>query len=210
MPSRSHQDTLVLNRRQTGLLISPARLEIVEAFAALGRASARELAAHLRRPPGAVYHHVRVLEQAGLLVEVARRKGPRRPEALYAPVAERLAVAAGSSADADRQALQTMRAVLRQAGRDVEAGFARGTATLKGRFHGIQLSAALKPREVKRVLALLGQIDAMLRRAKRVRPGPDDDIFRWTSVFVPLVRARVDRGRVRAQRGDRGNARRRP
>ena len=134
MASRSRQDTLVLNRRQTGLLISPARLEIVEAFAALGRASARELAAHLRRPPGAVYHHVRVLEQAGLIVEVARRRGPRRPEALYAPVAERLAVAAGSSADADRQALQTMRAVLRQAGRDVEAGFARGAATLKGVF----------------------------------------------------------------------------
>ena len=88
---------------------------------------------------------------------------------------------------------------------------ARGTATLKGRFHGIQLSAALKPREVKRVLALLGQIDATLRRAKRVRPGPGDDIFRWTSVFVPLVRAqRGDRGRVRAQRGDREKERRRP
>jgi DNA-binding transcriptional ArsR family regulator len=190
MSRRSRSDTLLLNRRQTGVLVSPARLEIVEAFAALGRASARELAAHLRRPPGAIYHHVRMLEQAGLIAEVDRRRGPRRPEAVYAPVASRLAVAAGTSPDADRQALHTIRAVLRQAGRDVEAGFARGVSTLKGRFHGIQLSAALKPREVKRVLALLGEIDVMLRRAKRVRPGPGDEIFRWTSVFVPLDRRR--------------------
>ena len=199
--ARRSRDMLVLNRRQTGMLISPARLEIVEAFAALGRASARELAAHLRRPPGAIYHHVRMLEQAGLIAEVARRRGPRRPEAVYAPAAERLAVPAGASPDADRQALQTMRAVLRQAGRDVEAGFARGVATLKGRFHGIQLSAALKPREVRRVLALLGQIDVVLRKAKRVRPGRTDDVYRWTSVFVPLARA---------QRGDRATDRRRP
>ena len=199
--TRRSRDMLVLNPRQTGMLISPARLEIVEAFAALGRASARELAAHLRRPPGAIYHHVRMLEQGGLITEVGRRRGPRRPEAVYAPVAERLAVPAGASPDADRQALQTIRAVLRQAGRDVDAGFARGVATLKGRFHGIQLSAALKPREVKRVLALLAQIDRTLRQAKRVRPDPTDDVYRWTSVFVPLARA---------QRGDRVTDRRRP
>ena len=190
MARRQRSGMLVLNRRQARMLISPARLEILQAFAGLGRASARELAAHLRRPPGAIYHHVRMLEQAGLIVEVDRRAGTRRPEAVYAPVAERLAVAAGASASADRQALQTLRAVLRQAGRDVDSAFARGTTKLQGRFHGIQLSAALKPRDVKCVLGLLGRIDAMLRRAKCVRPDPEDVIFRWTSVFVPLDRKR--------------------
>jgi DNA-binding transcriptional ArsR family regulator len=183
-------DTVVLNRRQTATLLSPARLEIVEAFAALGRASARQLANYLRRPPGAVYHHVRTLEQAGVIVEVARRRGSRRPEAVYAPVAERLAVAAGASPQADRQALQTMRAVLRQAARDVEAGFARGPATLRNHSHGAQLSAVLSPREVKRVLAHLAEIESTLRRAKRLRHGRDADVYRWTSVFVPLDRRR--------------------
>jgi DNA-binding transcriptional ArsR family regulator len=182
-------DGLLLNRRQTATIISPARLEVVEAIAALGRASARELAVYLGRPPGAIYHHVRVLEQAGVIAEVGRR-GPRRPEAIYAPVATRLAVPAGMSPEADRQALQTIRAVLRQAGRDVDAAFARGAATLKGRFHGAQFSAALKPRDVKRVLALLAELDDLLRRAKRVRPRPTDEVFRWTSVFVPLERRR--------------------
>lgn len=182
--------TLVLSRRQTGLLLSPARLEILEALGALGRASARELAAHLGRPPGAVYHHVRTLTQAGLFVEVGVRRGSRRPEAVYAAAAPRLAVAAGASPSGDRQALRTLQAVLRQAGRDVEAAVARGPTALKGRFHGGQVSSALTPRDVKRVIALLGEIEALLRRATRQRSNRTDDVYRWTSVFVPLGRRR--------------------
>jgi DNA-binding transcriptional ArsR family regulator len=182
--------TLVLNRRQTGLLISPARLEILEALGALDRASARELAAHLGRPPGAVYHHVRTLTQSGLLVEVEVRRGSRRPEVVYALAAPRLAVAAGAAPSGDRQALRTFQAVLRQAGRDVEAAFARGPASLKRRFHGGQVSSALTTGEVKRVIALLEEIEALLRRAKRKRSGRADDIYRWTSVFLPLGRRR--------------------
>jgi len=180
--------TLVLNRQQTGLLVSPARLEILEALDALGRASARELAAHLSRPPGAVYHHVRTLASAGLIVEAGVRRGSRRPEALYAPAAERLAVAAGGSTAGDRQAVRTLHTVLRQAGRDVEAAFVRGPALLKRRFYGGQVSGALTPVEVKRVMALLAAVEAILRRAKRRRPGAADDIYRWTSVLVPLGR----------------------
>ena len=182
--------TLVLNRRQTGALISPARLEIMEALDALAPASARDLAARLGRPPGAVYHHVRRLEQAGLIAEVDTRRGPRRPETLYAPVADRLAVAAGASRGGDRQALQTLSAVLRQAGRDVEAGFARGPALLRERFYGAQLSSALTLREVKRVIRLLEEIEATLRHATRAPRGRADDIYRWTTVFVPLGRKR--------------------
>src|SRR5262245_30142353 len=172
--------TLVLSRRQTGLLISPARLEILEAFGALDRASARELAAHLGRPPGAVYHHLRTLTQAGLVVEVGVRPGPRRPEVVYAPAASLLAVRAGASRSGDRQALRTLQAVLRQAGRDVEAAVARGPALLKGRFYSGQVNSALTPRDVKRVVALLHQIEAVLRRADRKRSTRTDDIYRWT------------------------------
>ena len=188
MSTRSR--TLVLSRRQTGLLISPARLEILEALDALDRASARELAAHLGRPPGAVYHHVRTLTQAGLFVEVDIRPGSRRPEVVYALAAPRLAVAAGASPGGDRQALRTLEAVLRQAGRDVEAALARGPASLKRRFYGGQVSSALTPRDVKRVIALHEEIEALLRRAQRHRSGRADDIYRWTSVFVPLGRKR--------------------
>jgi DNA-binding transcriptional ArsR family regulator len=182
--------TFVLSDRQTALLASPARLEVIEALDALGRASARELATHLGRPPGAVYHHVRTLTQAGLFIEVGVRRGSRRPEVIYGLVAPRLAVAAGASRSGDRRALRTLQAVLRQAGRDVEAALDRGPALLKGRFYGGQVGSALTAGEVKRVLALTNEIEALLRRAKRKRSARVDDVYRWTSVFVPLGRKR--------------------
>lgn len=181
--------TVVLSPAQARLLASPARLEIVEAFGALGRASARELAAHLGRSPGAVYHHVRALERAGLLREVARRAGSRRPEAVYAAAGGRFAVAAGPSTPEGRPAVATLKAVLRQAARDTERAFA-GEVDAKGRFHGLQLSAALLPADVKRVLALLGQVEAILREAGRQRPQVDETYYRWTSLFMPIGRSR--------------------
>ena len=189
MPRRTPPATAVLTPAQARALASPSRLEIVEAFGALGRASARELAAHLGRSPGAVYHHVRALEHAGVVREVARRPGPRRPEAVYAPVAGRLAVAAGRRRGDQQAAVHALKAVLRQATRDVDGVFVQGVETLKGRFHGLQLSAALLPADVKRVLALLGELEAVLREANRTRSRAGD-IFRWTSLFMPIGRTR--------------------
>ena len=181
--------TAVLTPAQTRALASPARLEIVEAFGALGRASARELAAHLGRSPGAVYHHVRALEHAGVVHEVARRPGPRRPEAVYAPRAGRLAVAAGQRLGDQQAAVHTLKAVLRQATRDADGLFLQGAERLKGRFHGLQLSGALLPADVKRVLALLAELEVVFRKANRTRSRAGD-IFRWTSLFMPIGRRR--------------------
>ena len=189
MARRTSPTTAVLTPAQARALASPSRLEIVEAFGAIGRASARELAAHLGRSPGAVYHHVRALEHAGVIREVARRPGPRRPEAVYAPAAGRLAVAAGHRLGDQQAAVRALKAVLRQATRDADGLFVRGVETLKGRFHGLQLSAALLPADIKRVLALLGELEAVFREANRTRSRAGD-IFRWTSLFMPIGRSR--------------------
>jgi DNA-binding transcriptional ArsR family regulator len=187
--ARRTPSTTVLTPAQARALASPPRLEIVEAFGALGRASARELAAHLGRSAGAVYHHVRALEHAGVVREVARRPGPRRPEAVYAPAAGRLAVAASRRVEDRQAAVRALKAVLRQATRDADAVFVQGVETLKGRFHGLQLSAALQPADVERALALLGELEAVFRGANRTR-SPAGDIFRWTSLFMPIRRRR--------------------
>lgn len=179
--------TVVLTPRQVSALASPARLEIAEAFGALGRASARELAAHLGRSPGAVYHHLRALEQAGIISVVAHRAGPRRPEAVYAAAAQRLAVAAGPSRAADAAMARTLKAVLRQAARDVDPALAMGREALLGRFHGLQLAAALSPKDFTRVLALLGRIETIFRRANRTRSAPES-VARWTTLLTPIRR----------------------
>ena len=192
MPSHTRQPrgTVLLDRRQVTALASPARLEIVEAMGVLGRVSARELAAHLGRSAGAVYHHVRTLEAAGLLEEVDRRPGPRRPENLYAVTAGRLAVPAGQTASGDRAAVRALHAVLRQASRDVDTAFAGGAAALRGRFHGLQLSAPLSAGERRRVLRALASIEAVFRAATKARRAQADNVLRWTSVLLPVRRRR--------------------
>jgi DNA-binding transcriptional ArsR family regulator len=181
--------TIMLSATQARVLASPARLEIVEAFGALGRASARELAAHLGRSPGAVYHHVRALEQAGIVREVARRPGTRRPEAVYAATGRRFAVAANPSRAGDQSGAGVLKSVLRQAARDADRGLAAGPEALKDRFHGLQLSAVLAPADVRRVLRRLAEIETTLRKANRVR-SRSGEIFRWTSLFMPIGRSR--------------------
>jgi DNA-binding transcriptional ArsR family regulator len=181
-------ETLVLSAAQTDALISPPRLEIVEGLSVLGRASARDLAAHLGRSPGSVYHHLSTLRHAGLINEVARRPGRRRPEGVFALAAPTLAVAADSRSGSAARMIRTLKAVLRQAARDVESALAVGPAEMVGRFHGLQLSAALDPAEVRTVLSFLQRVERLFRRASR-RPRRQA-IYRWTSVFVPIERRR--------------------
>jgi hypothetical protein len=79
--------------------------------------------------------------------------------------------------------------VLRQAARDADRGLAAGPEALKDRFHGLQLSAVLAPADVRRVLRRLAEIETTLRKANRVR-SRSGEIFRWTSLFMPIGRSR--------------------
>jgi DNA-binding transcriptional ArsR family regulator len=178
--------TLVLDARQTATLLSPGRLEILEALGALDRASARDLAAHLGRSAGAVYHHVRALEAAGLIRSVARRPGPRRPEAIYAVAAERLAVTAGRRPGDAAQAAGALRAVLRQAARDADRVLAaRDLPALEGRMQGGQMTAPLGAAEVRGIIRRLNEIETIFRNANRRRRG-SREIYRWTSLLLPV------------------------
>jgi hypothetical protein len=108
---------------------------------------------------------------------------------VYAPTTGRLAVAASHKRGDQQAAVHAMKAVLRQAARDADRVFAQGVETLKGRFHGMQLSASLLPADIKRVLALLGELEAVFREANRARSRAGE-IFRWTSLFMPIRRTR--------------------
>src|SRR5580704_8847173 len=76
---------------QLAALASPLRLELIGALGTHGPASIRELAAQLDRPADGLYHHVRTLLKAGILVERGQRKVGRRTEAVYELTAERIA-----------------------------------------------------------------------------------------------------------------------
>jgi DNA-binding transcriptional ArsR family regulator len=70
-------------------LTSHARLELIEFLHPLGPCSARELAFHVDRPADGLYHHLKLLEAAGLVAQVGFRKGDRQPEALFDLTADR-------------------------------------------------------------------------------------------------------------------------
>jgi DNA-binding transcriptional ArsR family regulator len=55
--------------RRLAALASPLRMELIGALRTHGPASIRELAAQLDRPADGLYHHVRTLLKAGIVVE---------------------------------------------------------------------------------------------------------------------------------------------
>src|ERR1041385_1846494 len=82
-----------LDQVQLEALPISIRLAIVQRLEIDRHATARELARRLGRPVTALYHHLKQLEDVGVLRIVSERKGPRRPEAVYALVAGYLSTA---------------------------------------------------------------------------------------------------------------------
>ena len=100
-------------------LTSPLRIELIGAIQEAESCSVRELAARIGRPADGLYHHVRLLLEAGVIVEVEARKVGRRTEAVYALKAERIAGSLDSGSAASRTAVtRAAAATLRLAARE--------------------------------------------------------------------------------------------
>lgn len=130
-----------LNQIQLESLTSPVRLAIVQRLEIDKEGTARELAQRMGRPVTALYHHLKQLEDIGVLRVVSERKGSRRPEAVYAMVADQLL---STEAVKTRQGRQTYgRAATRVADAGARA-FAAAVAHGNPRFDGEQRNATVK------------------------------------------------------------------
>jgi hypothetical protein len=76
--------------KQLAAIRSPVRQEIVDVLAATGVRTVAEIASMLGRSPHSLYHHVRLLERVGLLLNMGLERRNRRDEALYATPGRRL------------------------------------------------------------------------------------------------------------------------
>ncbi|HEY5338237.1 MAG TPA: helix-turn-helix domain-containing protein [Rhizomicrobium sp.] len=131
----------LLTQTQLESLTSPIRLAIVQRLDVDKEATARELAHRMGRPVTSLYHHLKQLEEIGVLRVVAERKGARRPESVYATVANHL-----SSADAIKTA-NGRRTYARAALRVAEAGaraFSAAVAKGSPKFEGEQRNAMVR------------------------------------------------------------------
>jgi hypothetical protein len=73
---------------QLDCLSSAARIQIFAAFRLLGPSPIARVAAMLGRPADSLYHHVRKMLRAGLLVETGSERVAKRDAALYDVVAD--------------------------------------------------------------------------------------------------------------------------
>jgi DNA-binding MarR family transcriptional regulator len=167
------------------VLASPLRAEIIGHLQTDGPQSIRELAARLARPASGLYHHVRLLERSGLLVEKERRKSGRREEVVYALTAPRAAIR--DARDPTRRAgiAAAATAALRLAGREFTAAL---DACPAGRHPRVRLSRQrvwLSDAGARRANALLRRLEALLAAENRRRRGR---LHVVTTIFVPLAR----------------------
>lgn len=147
-----------LTEAQLESLTSPVRLAIIQRLEVDKQATVRELAHRMGKAATALYHHIKELEEIGLLRVVGEKKGTRRPEAVYAMVSPYL-----SSAEAVKT--ETGREIYSRSGGRVADAAARAFASAvqrgHARFDSASRNAAIRfyvLRADKKKLARLNQI----------------------------------------------------
>jgi predicted ArsR family transcriptional regulator len=153
----------LLNQAQLESLTSPVRLAIIQRLEVDKEATARELARRMGRPVTSLYHHLRELEDVGVLRIVSARKGARRPEAVYAMVADSLSSAEAVKTQQGRKTYS--RAALRVAEAGARA-FSAAVAHGSPRFAGEQRNAMVRffvlradKKKMSRLNALLEELE---------------------------------------------------
>lgn len=155
----------VLTGKQLESLTSPVRLAIVQRLEVDREATAREIAGRLGRPVTSLYHHLRQLQDAGVLRVVAERRGARRPEAVYALLAEYLSSAQTVKTPRGRKTYARAAARVADAGaRAFSAAVAHGTPRFEGDARNAMVRYYLL-RADRQKLAELNQLLAKLEDA---------------------------------------------
>jgi predicted ArsR family transcriptional regulator len=183
-----------LNQEQLESLTSPTRLAIVQRLEIDRQATARELAHRMDRQVTSLYHHLKQLQRVGLLTVMAQRKGARRPEAVYAMVADSLSSAKATKTSEGKEAYA------RAAARIADAG-ARAFSAAMGqeapRFEGARRNAMARfytLRATRNQLARLNELlDELDDTARSV--GDDGEGIQLTILLSPFpskIRGGVD------------------
>ena len=142
-------------------MASPVRSEMVTHLEALGEVTMAELAEAMDRAPDGLYHHMHVMESAGLVIEIGKRAGKRRPESVYALAGRRLTLSRGP--DDAPGFIRAMRSLLAGiAARSIDAIRAHPAEVV------FRVEAAwLTDREARRVRAHMKQVMRIVHASRR-------------------------------------------
>jgi DNA-binding MarR family transcriptional regulator len=184
--------TCVNEPRRLAALASPLRIELVGALQTHGPSSIRELALHLDRAADGLYHHVRTLMKAGMVVEQSHRKSGRRVEAVYALTARRVAGKLDpSSSEGKVPVIRAGVAALRLAAREFRAAIESDAVSVTHGVANTRVSRQrtwLTDRGLIRLYGLLGQIERLLQKENTQKQGR---LHSLTVVLAPCVKRRT-------------------
>ena len=182
---------LVKRADQRRALTSPIRLEIIGQFTTPKSMSIAEVAVQMGRTQGSLYYHFKVLEKVGLLKRVGTRPGRTRVEALYRPVASRIAIAAKAGGAGAKDVLSTMSSAFRMAERDLADALEKGEACTQG-SHRNCIAYRMHCRIPKATLAEINKhlkaIERVLERESKGHrePKETDELVSLTIALLPL------------------------
>lgn len=158
---------LELTPAQLRALTSGVRVEIVALLSQEGARSAREIAQWFGRPVTGIYHHIEQLERAGLIRVAATRPGRRRPEKLYALVAQQMSSRTAARSKPGRTALaKVARRFLLGAARSVDAALSGDEAVTEGPGRDTTVRRVQVRLSRTALAELNAEIDALLARAQ--------------------------------------------
>lgn len=179
-------------KAQRAALASPLRLEILGLFISTDPLAISDMAASMNRSAGSLYHHVRILEQAGILKQTGTRPKRKRHEALYLPTAIRFKYDTSSGEeDTIASAVKAMSTGFRMAERDLEAALRSDDRSMEGPdrdFYALRLHLRASPELLAKINKHMNAVLALLAPNEKTSSkfGPDDQHVSLTLALLPI------------------------
>jgi predicted transcriptional regulator len=173
-------------------LSSPFRLELVGLFGEQEQLSVSDMAARTGRPATSLYHHLKVLEDAGVVRAAGTRPKGKRFETVYEVAESVLALAHDPEDPVSRSEIaRAVQTTFRNVSRDFIAALDRDDLQQEGSARNIfnlHLHARLSPRQLADLNEWLKVFEEkMLEEAKKpLESGPDDQFLSFTIALAPI------------------------
>ena len=204
MKTKQNKTMRASGKDQRTALASPLRLEILGLFTSPEPLAIADMAGLMGRSAGSLYHHVGILEKAGLLQRAGTRPKGKRYEALYLPVASRIEVAVPRGDDsAVNHIVKTLASAFRMAERDLGAALRSGNSLTEGpdrNLFATRIHLRASPKLLARINKHLKAIEDLMasEAAKAQKPSPDDQHLSLTIALLPLK----GRDKAQSQKGE--------
>jgi DNA-binding transcriptional ArsR family regulator len=173
-------------------LASPFRLELISLFGQDDELSVSDMARRTGRPATSLYHHLGVLEDAGIIHAVGSRPKGKRFETVYAMTEGMMGIAHDPSDPTSRKRIaQTVQAAFRSSARDLVAALDREDLEPEGPHRNtfsLILNSRVSPELLERINERLRAIEELIAEVTANDPGPtpEDQFLSLTICLAPI------------------------